>query len=228
MKIYMKLILIITVLSLTLVGCTVDDNKDDTDLNAQLEEKDERIAELEEELENLRRVDEGEDLSDNLLVTTVNVLELLKDKDMDDLSDFIHPTKGVRFSPYGYVDVDNHQVFSAEEVANLKDGTEFYIWGSYDGSGESIELNFNDYYNEFIFDKDFSNPQIIGNNVTISQGNSLDNISEVYENGHFIELHFKGFDPQYEGMDWASLKLVFETVDGDWYLVGIVHDQWTI
>jgi hypothetical protein len=29
-------------------------------------------------------------------------------------------------------------------------------------------------------------------------------------------------------MDWQSLRLVFEETAGNWYLVGIVHDQWTI
>lgn len=227
MKIYFKLILVVTVLSLVLVGCGVDNNGN-TDLESQLKEKDGRITELEEELENLKNNDNEEGVSNNLLSTTVNVLELLKMKDMEGLSDFVHPDKGVRISPYGFVDIENHLVFSADEVANLVNDTEEYTWGDYDGSGEPIQLNFSDYYDAFIFDEDFSNPQIIGNNVRIGQGNSLDNIAEVYEDGHFVELHFQEIDPQYEGMDWRSLKLVFETVDGNWYLVGIVHDQWTI
>lgn len=227
MKISLKLILAITILSLVLVGCTVD-NKVDTDLNTQLKEKDDRIAELEEKLEDLRVIDNDEELSRNLLSTTINVLELLKNKDMDALSSLVHPTQGVRFSPYGYVDTDNHLVFTAEEVADLVDDSGIYTWGSYDGSGEAIELDFNEYYDEFIFDEDFASPQIIGNNVRIGQGNTLENIEEVYPEGRFIELHFEEIDPQYEGMDWRSLRLVFETVDGNWYLVGIVHDEWTI
>jgi hypothetical protein len=43
-----------------------------------------------------------------------------------------------------------------------------------------------------------------------------------------VEYHFSGFDKKFEGMDWASLKLVFENSNNEWYLVGIVHDQWTI
>lgn len=227
MKIYTKLILIITILSVLLVGCGVDTNGND--LDSQIQAKDERIAELEQELEGLRESnDDYDDVSDNLLITAANVLQLLKDKDMDDLSDFVHPTEGVRFSPYGYIDTENHLVFSADEVDDLDDDTEVYTWGSYDGSGEAIELDFNDYYDEFIFDEDFSNPQIIGNNLVVGEGNSLINIEEVYPNGYFIEFHFEEIDPQYEGMDWRSLRLVFETVDDVWYLVGIVHDQWTI
>jgi hypothetical protein len=29
-------------------------------------------------------------------------------------------------------------------------------------------------------------------------------------------------------MDWESLRLVFVQEDGAWWLVGIVHDEWTI
>ena len=240
MKIYSKLILLITILSLILVGCALDDG---VDYEEQLQEKDDRIAELERELEDFRDRDDDNDyfddnddddnndndeVSDNVLLSTVRVLELLSDKDMDDLADFIHPTRGVRFSPYGYIDIDNHLVFTADQVDDLDDDSEVYTWGAYDGSGESIELTFNDYYDRFIFDQDFSNPQIIGNNLVIGEGNSLINIDEVYPDGHFVELHFEGFDSQYEGMDWRSLRLVFERVEGDWYLVGIIHDEWTI
>lgn len=227
MKVYSKLILLITILSVILAGCAVDNSG--VDYEAQLKEKDDRIVELEQELEDLMNGDDDDDdVSENLLLTTVRVLELLKDKDMDDLSDFIHPTKGVRFSPYGYVDVENHLVFTTDQVDDLEDDTEIYTWGSYDGSGEDIDLSFNDYYDDFIFDVDFSDPELIGNNVIIGIGNTLVNIEEVYPDGHFVELHFKGFDPQYEGIDWRSLRLVFEEVDGDWYLVAIIHDEWTI
>jgi hypothetical protein len=43
-----------------------------------------------------------------------------------------------------------------------------------------------------------------------------------------MEYHFSGFEAQYEGMDWESLRLVFIQEDSTWYLVGIVHDEWTI
>ncbi len=29
-------------------------------------------------------------------------------------------------------------------------------------------------------------------------------------------------------MDWCSLRLVFEKWGAQYYLVGVVHDQWTI
>ena len=95
----------------------------------------------------------------------------IKNKDMDTLSTYVHPSKGLRFTPYTYIDMENDQLFTAEEVLGLNGDSTLYIWGAYD--------------------------------VT-------------------------GFEPEYEGIDWKSLTLVFEKDSGDCYLVGIIHGQWTI
>ncbi|HHV97046.1 MAG TPA: hypothetical protein GXX37_11340 [Clostridiaceae bacterium] len=156
------------------------------------------------------------------------VLTAIKNYDMSKLADAIHPDKGIRFSPYGYVDVDNDLVFTAEEVRNLDSDSKTYLWGYYDGSGEPITLNFSDYYKKFIYDVDFLNAEQVGYNKILGQGNSLNNSSEVYKNSIIVEYHFSGFDPQYNGMDWRSLRLAFEKKGDIWYLVAIIHDQWTI
>ncbi len=59
-------------------------------------------------------------------------------------------------------------------------------------------------------------------------GNSIDNSQEYYPGAMVVEYHFPGFDPQYGGLDWASLRLVFQEFEGRWVLVGIIHDEWTI
>ena len=51
---------------------------------------------------------------------------------------------------------------------------------------------------------------------------------EYYQSAVVVEFYFPGFDPQYAGMDWRSLRLVFMQQGSDWFLVGIIHDQWTI
>ena len=166
--------------------------------------------------------------SANVLATSLEVIELIKAKDMATLSSYIHPSQGLRLTPYFYIDPQSDQIFTAQEVAGLDQNTTAFNWGRYDGSGEVISLTFNDYYDTFIYDEDFISPQLIGNNVPIGSGNTLDNVAEVYPNGHFIEFHFTGMEPQFEGIDWRSLRLVFEQDNGLWYLVGIVHGQWTI
>lgn len=56
----------------------------------------------------------------------------------------------------------------------------------------------------------------------------MNNIAEIYEEKQRIEFYFPGFDPQYEGIDWKSLTLVFDQVDGQREVIGIIHNQWTI
>jgi hypothetical protein len=156
------------------------------------------------------------------------ILHALKDNDMKKLASFVHPDKGVRFTPYSYVNTEKDIVVKAAEVPNLLKDTTKRIWGAYDGSGEPIDLTFDQYFKKFIYDVDFLEaPQIVFNEV-IQRGNSINNIKDIYPKATFIEYHFPGFEKKYEGMDWRSLRLVFEKKDNIWYLVGIIHDQWTI
>ncbi|MGG3281148.1 hypothetical protein [Paenibacillus solani] len=84
--------------------------------------------------------------------------------------------KGLRFSPYAYVDLKKDVHFSKDEVAGLMEDTTSYVWRTFPGSGELIEMP---------------------------------------------------IDRAVEGMDWRSLRLVFEKIGQDHALVGIAHDQWT-
>lgn len=103
-----------------------------------------------------------------------------------------------------------------------------YHWGAFDGSGEPIEMIFADYYKRFVYDHDYAQAEKTAVNQRLGQGNTLDNSREVYPGATIVEYHFSGFDPQYEGMDWRSLRIVLEEYDGQWYVVGIIHDEWTI
>jgi hypothetical protein len=151
----------------------------------------------------------------------------LRDRDMEALAALAHPSKGVRFSPYTYVR-DEHLVFGSQSVVGLLMDQTRYLWGYYDGSGEPIELTFAHYYEQFVYDQDFAHAEQIAYNEVLGQGNTINNIPEFYPDGVFVEYYFSGFDPQYGGMDWVSLRLVLEQEGGVWYLVGVIHDEWTI
>ena len=230
-KMYL-IIAIVLALMLALSACATNNQ---TSLEEQLKEKDEKIAtlenekrELEEKIEELEGNKGDESSEADLLKRALHVIELIGNKDMENLSNYVHPTKGLRFSPYDFIDAKSYVVFTKEEVAKLNENTKVYTWGNYDGTGEPIKLSFNDYYEKFIYDVNFANPHMIGSNTIIGKGNTISNIEEVYPDGNFIEFYFSGIDPKYEGMDWRSLKLVFEQENGVWYLVGIIHSQWTI
>lgn len=223
--------IIVLILAMIITGCSqkpIEQNDTSKNYENELKNKDEKISELEQKIKDLESEKNQAASNNNLISTAVDVMELIKAKDMNALSQYIHPTAGVRFTPYFYVDTQSDQVFTASQVANLMQDSQILTWGNYDGSGEPINLKFSDYYDKFIYDKDFVNPQIIGNNVAVGKGNTEDNITAAYPNGHFIEFHFSQFDPQFEGIDWESLRLVFEEYNNTWYLVGVIHGQWTI
>lgn len=225
-------LIIILIFALALSACTPTTTPpDNSKLETQLKEKDDKITELENKIKDLEEANTPPtptSTQNNLISRALDVMELIKVKDMNTLSAYVHPTNGVRFTPYFYIDMQTDQVFTEQQVAGLMQNNQVIHWGNYDGSGDPIDLDFSDYYDKFIYDQDFANPHIIGNNVAIGQGNIIDNVTQSYPNGHFIEFHFTGFDPQYEGIDWESLRLVFEDVGGTWYLVGVIHGQWTI
>lgn len=214
--------IILTLVFIIFTGCTAKP----IDNSEELKEKDEKIVALEKRINDLETNLSG--ITSNKTFRVIETIMLIKDKDMNTLSQYIHPTKGVRFSPYFFTDTEKDQVFTAEQIAGLMRSTEIINWGAYDGSGEPIELTFKDYYERFVYDKDFANPHVIGNNVAIGSGNTIDNTSKAYPTGYFVELHFKGFDPQFQGIDWESLRLVFEEYNDTLYLVGVIHGQWTI
>lgn len=160
--------------------------------------------------------------------TSTDVITALAQKDMDTVSNFVHPTKGVRFTPYTFVSLERDLVFTQDELKDFFHNEQEYLWGNYDGSGEEIKLTPKRYYESFVYSADFENAKEVGYNTVLSTGNMQENQFEVYENAIIVEYYFPGFNPEYEGLDWQSLRLAFQEHEGSWYLVGIIHNQWTI
>lgn len=235
MKMEKKLFLLFTMITLSLsifTGCTQTPPEDDQNVSQKASSEDESTTDKQN---NTNSPEEDIDVQKGavpsvplLILNKANTaLVLLKNHDLQALSSMIHPEEGIVFSPYSYIE-ERVQSFSPDELVDLWDTTTVTTWGSYDGSGEPIELPFQQYYHRFIYDEDFVNADQIGYDLKIGTGNTLSNIEEQYPNGHFVEYHFPAIDPQYEGMDWRSLRLVFEPQEDQWYLVAVIHDEWTI
>lgn len=73
-------------------------------------------------------------------------------------------------------DMQYYLVFTTQEVAKLMQDTQIKRWGVFDGTSDPIDLTFRDYYDQFVYDQDFKNPHIIGNNISVSSGNTINNI----------------------------------------------------
>ncbi len=61
----------------------------------------------------------------------------------------------------------------------------------------------------------------------VLSGNALENVAQAYPLPVCGPV-LSGRDPDLGGLDWCSLKLVFAPLEGQWWLVGLIHSQWTI
>lgn len=191
------------------------------------QESEEKVKKLWHDIKRLKQ--EVKTLKSKSIESRANdAILALKNKDANKLATLVHPDKGVRFSPYAYVNIEKDLIFTSPQIHGIFADKTKYHWGQYDRSGETIELTFEEYYKRFIYDQDFANAEKVSYNRVIGRSNTTNNSFEVYSDSIIVEYHFSGFDPQYNGMDWRSLRLVFEKEDGVWYLVGISHDEWAI
>lgn len=156
--------------------------------------------------------------------TAKQAIEALKNRDMVQLASMAHPEKGVLFSPYGFMGEDK-VILKAEQLSGALTDPTVRHWGSFDGTGDPIDLTFAAYFERFVYSHDFAAAPQISYNQPIKE---IYHAEEFEPSSIMVEYHFPGFDPKYEGLDWQSLRLVFEQQGQTWYLVGILHSQWTI
>jgi len=166
--------------------------------------------------------------NEGLLKQSFLVLRALKEQDYPAFAQLVHPSKGVRFTPFSTVDKEADRYFKQNELSKAKEDTTLYIWGLQDGSGLPIQLSIQDYIKKFVYNADYASAPQIGINTLFSSGNSLENVAEAYPDCHFVEFYFPEIDPKNNGFDWCGLKLVFEPVGQSYQLVGIIHSEWTI
>jgi len=177
-----------------------------------------------------RQISEPLDPMDNtrLAQRAGQALEAMKAGDYQALAALVSPEHGVTFTPYSTVNPECDLCLTAQQVANLDSDTTVYVWGLQDGSGEPIKLTGTEYFAQYVFNADYTQAPYLSIDEVLVSGNAMENVADCYPEGRFVEYYFPGLDPEMEGFDWCSLKLVFEVWQEDWYLVGLIHGQWTI
>ncbi len=144
------------------------------------------------------------------------------------LAAITHPTRGVRFTAYPFVNVARDQVLARADLANAYADPKTRTRGITDGRGDPITLTFSDYAARYVYSRDFANAPRTTFNKTIGSGNSIDNTAQVYPDAVLFEAYDPGPDPALESIRWQCLRLLFERDGIDWFLVGVVHGEWTI
>lgn len=161
-----------------------------------------------------------------IAVRARGVVTALRDRHLNRLADFVHPTKGLRFSPYAHATAHDRK-FSRAQVRQLGRSTPRYNWGSYDGSGDPIRLTWREYFFKFIYSRDFAAVKKVNYNIIQQRGNTLNNLRAFYPGSIIVEYYTPDLKEK-NGSDWQSLCLIFQPRGHTWHLTGIAHDQWTI
>ena len=202
---------------ISLVACTKESNK-------SADKKNDSTSQTKVENSNSDKTD----ISKEKIIkeTNDNVLKALKNHDYKQFAEFIHPEKGVRFSMYAFVDPKEDKHFSKADFEKYHPTKTIFTWGTLDGSGDLYKATIDDYFVKWVYSKDFVTGQFSLNQFQ-GKGNSLNNLKEIYPKADFTENFIKGSQANAE-MDWKCLRLVFEELQGKYYLVGVINDQWTI
>ena len=178
-----------------------------------------------EELPSPTPLDTSEDAP--LLERAGLVLERLREEDFSALSTLVHPEKGVTLTPFSTVSPGCDRSLTPAQVSALAEDEELYVWGVMDGSGAPIRSTAGEYFDRFVYNADYAQAPEVAVDAVLLSGNALENVADAYPEGRFVDYTFPGLDPELGGFDWCSLKLVFEPWENDWYLVGLVHGEWT-
>lgn len=235
MRKYIWLFILVTIVFIS--GCNEKDGavvegtedksvKENTEEPAE-EKKDEPVAEIKEDVENeSNKEQQTEGVPPTTLEAASTVIKALEAKDLSTFANWVHQERGVRFSPYSYVDATSDLVFTKEEINVFFSDSDKKVWRSFPGSDSELELTNAEYYEQFVYDSDFKNAKVSLNDVS-GQETSINNLLEVYpaENHDFVDFYVE--DSSEDGRNWASLRLVFEKIGDDHILVGVIHDSWT-
>lgn len=152
-------------------------------------------------------------------------VDALRRRDMRQLTRLVHPTRGVRFSPYPSVS-SSDAVLMRAELATAWRAPRPDVWGETE-AGE-INLTFQQYFSEYVYDRDFARIGQVSYNRPRNHGNNRNMLRENYPRAILVQYHVPGRDSGADGMDWKSLWLVFERRGSEWFIVGIAHDEWGI
>jgi hypothetical protein len=159
---------------------------------------------------------------DDVMSKSDIIIRSLKFKNFSLLKEYVHPKKGLRFSPYSYV-VSSDLVFQAQELMKLGTDVKSYDWG-YKKSNKKIQTSFEDYFNYYVYNFDFANADQVLYNEVLFKGSIVDNTREFYGDSIIVEYNIDSVGQVFSmGRDWAKLRLIFEKFGAEWFLSGIIN-----
>jgi len=168
----------------------------------------------------------GEDLRTNELADlAVAVADCIAAGDYAALAEYVHPVYGLVFSPYSTINLGSNQCFTPQRVAVADKDKTVYVWGVKYGSDEPIQLTTQQFFREYIYDRDYARAPVMGFNTVLRSGNALENVTAAFQDGQFVDLYFPSTSA--EVSDWRILRMVFEEYQGEMKLSALIHSEYT-
>ena len=153
------------------------------------------------------------------------VADCLAREDYAALAQYVHPVYGLVLSPYSTIHLGTNQCFTPQRVAVTDKDKTVYIWGVKYGSDEPIQLTARQFFTEILYDRDYARAPAMGFNTVLKSGNALENVTEAFPEGQFVDLYFP--PSSQEAADWRILRLVFEDYEGSLKLSALIHGEYT-
>lgn len=163
-----------------------------------------------------------------VVATAREVIGSLSARDYQKLEGLVS-SDGLSLNLYPQLDLVKNLI-AKNDVSKIPNDTKIYLWGYTDGKGDPINLTGAQFLTTYIYSNsvDYLKAPDIAVNKTLGSGNSLNTIDKDVNGRTYVAFHFSGFDPKYSGMDWTTLYLVFDSVNGEYKLRGIAKANWTI
>ena len=162
---------------------------------------------------------------EELTELALTVADLLRSGDYAALSACVHPVYGLVFSPYSTINLNSNQCFTANRVAMIGEDATVYTWGTKLDSDEPIQLTAKQYFETYVYERDYGKAPILGFNTVVRSGNALENVMAAFPEAQFVDMCFPPASA--EGTDWSILRMVFEDSGGTLKLTALIHSAYT-
>ena len=163
--------------------------------------------------------------NEELAVLAAGVTQCLADRDYAALSAYVHPVYGLVLSPYSTINLGTNQCFTPQRLAAADRDRTVYVWGVKYGSDEPIQMTAREFFEGYLYDRDYARAPVMGFNTLLRVGNALENVGVVFPDGQFVDLYFPSTSA--EAADWRILRLVFEEHEGEMKLSALIHSEYT-
>lgn len=150
------------------------------------------------------------------------VLKYIKNKDLSNLSNFVHPEKGVRFG--FFIGINNNElVFTSDDLKTFFEDESVIYWGDNIFTSQPINDTKKNIFSRVAWQDYTKAKSITFNNPTKKHGYP-ERYQKDYPESIVVECFYEGKNKDF---DWKGKRVVFQKYNEEWYIVGFHNSFWT-